>query len=166
MDTVYIPLGNDCSIAYQLDKLGLRKYALPFDWILTPSMNNVIMCLEDNFSKFFDNLKVKNQCNFSLLDEHWDDTPNNSIRVINEYGFHFVHDFTSLDDLPEVKEKYLRRIERYNEIVSNKEIKKVFIRLGKEQKLNLDGHTIFVENKMCSCWKKNEIDWLSIFTNC
>lgn len=165
MDTVYIPLGNDCSIAYQLDKFGLRSVALPFDWILTPSINNVIMCLEDNFSKFFDNLKVKNKCNFPLLNEHWNENVSHTIRVVNEYGFHFLHDFTSLEDLPEVKEKYLRRIERFNEITSNKTIKKVFIRLGKKQQLNLDGHTIFVENKKCKSWKKDEIDWLDVFTN-
>ena len=165
MDTVYIPLGNDCSIAYQLNKLGLRKCALPFDWILTPSINNVIKCLEENFSKFFDNLKVKNQCNFPLLDFDWNEKESSTIRVVNDYGFHFVHDFERLEDLPDVKEKYLHRIERFNEIVCNKSIKKVFIRLGKKQELNLDGQVIFIENRPCLSWKKDELNWLDVFTN-
>lgn len=162
MDTIYIPLGNDCSIAYQLNKLNLRTVALPFDWILTPSLFNVTTCLDENFSKFFDNLKVKNQCNFSLLDFNWNETPSNTIRIVNHYGFHFVHDFTSLDDLGDVKEKYYRRIDRFNEIYNNQNIKKIFVRYGKTQEINLNGEVIFIENQKCSSWKKNEIDWSRI----
>jgi hypothetical protein len=167
METVYIPLGADCSLAYQLSHLGLRCCALPFDWLLTPSVDKLIECLKDNFSNFFEGLVIKNSSNnFPLLDDNWHEEKTNTIRVTNYYNFHFLHDFQDLDDLPKVKEKYLRRINRFNKILQNENIHKIFIRLGKEKFSQLNEilnsnviHISYSELPNCSSWKRNEVKW-------
>ena len=47
----FISLGTSCVIAYQLNKLGLRKESYPFDWAKFDinKLNNV---LENNFNNF------------------------------------------------------------------------------------------------------------------
>ena len=52
MDCIYIPLGIDCSIAYQLNKHGLRYFALPFDWSYTKNLLNIIELIDNEFSNF------------------------------------------------------------------------------------------------------------------
>ena len=54
-----IPIGCDCHPAYVLDKLNIRKFSLPFDWLCI----DPIRCLwyvadniESNFEHFIKNL--------------------------------------------------------------------------------------------------------------
>lgn len=121
----YISLGTDCSCAASLRQLGLRDYALPFDWV-TSDPNKIYTCIMDDFNHF--------HCNLTLNPE--------KTRVIDKYGFEFPHDYpTSLtsgnsklgegvigeaiiidgwekcQDL--VLEKYKRRIERFKCILSS-----------------------------------------------
>ena len=39
MSKTYIPLGNSCSIAYNLKLHNLRKLAFPFDWVRVTNFN-------------------------------------------------------------------------------------------------------------------------------
>ena len=59
MNQIYIPLGLDCSVAYQLDKHNLRHFALPFDWSYTKNLLTIIELIDNNFSNFY-------PCNASL----------------------------------------------------------------------------------------------------
>jgi hypothetical protein len=64
MELIYIPLGLDCSLAYQLDEMNLRKFALPFDWIYTKNLLDIIKLITNNFSNFL----PETNCVESLLE--------------------------------------------------------------------------------------------------
>jgi len=126
----YLTLGYDCSPAAVLRNLNIRKFALPFDWVVS-DVNILEKCFEDNFSKFHKNLKF----NY------------NKTRLIDEYGFQFPHDY-QLNNMTNINnnnvgegifgeeknnfitdnwinyydvvlEKYNRRIERFKIIVND-----------------------------------------------
>lgn len=53
---IIIPIGCDCHPAYALNKLHLRKYSLPFDWLNSKPETNlyyVMDCLRTKFEKAF-----------------------------------------------------------------------------------------------------------------
>lgn len=149
---MYISLGSDCCIAFQLKKLGLRECAFPFDWLLTKKINTIIEIISNDFDGLFENLKIKNtSSNFPLLIESEDfNKKNELIRVKNlRYNLDFVHDFKSLNDLKKVKKTYERRIKRFIEIMKNDKIKKILIRIGseKEKKYINELKDIFVKKE-------------------
>jgi len=118
----YITLGSECSPASALKELGKREFALPFDWIVS-SIWSIQQCLEEDFSQFHTELYIN-------------DT---KTRLIDKYGFQYPHDYplehmdsteikedssnhiTSSwrDHYQKIHEKYLRRIERFREILKN-----------------------------------------------
>ena len=124
----YLSLGTDCSPAAVLKNIGLRDYALPFDWISSnPAM--IYNCIMDDFKMFHQNLKINSK----------------GSRLIDEYGFEFPHDYPTTKKLVDksevgegtvseaiiidswencqdiVLEKYRRRIERFRTILSSAE---------------------------------------------
>lgn len=126
-----INVGGDCQSAYQLYVNGLRKYALPFDKLITP-YDALEKLLENDFEGFLD------QENFELaVDEA-------GIKYIldKKYGTRFIHDFKCeedfLKDYESVQETYLRRITRFFDVLSACK-NPVFIRKGitKEQAVSL-----------------------------
>ena len=126
-----INLGGDCQVQYQLNINGLRKYALPFDILITPHQ---ALCgiLKNDFENFMtpDNFEliVNAQGEKYILDK--------------KYGTRLIHDFKLeqdfLKDYPEIEAKYQRRIDRFKELVMNSEYP-VFIRkkITKEQAIEL-----------------------------
>jgi beta-glucosidase/6-phospho-beta-glucosidase/beta-galactosidase len=127
----FITIGSDCSSANALRELGLRKFALPFDWVQS-FPNSFKNCIKTNFAHYHTNLFYNRK----------------KSRLIDSYGFQFPHDYpvkkmenmtTNVDDYiiegnenntivenwkhyyDNVKEKYNRRIERWNTILHNKE---------------------------------------------
>jgi hypothetical protein len=121
----YISMGQDCSPASSLKNLGLRKFSSPFDWIVS-SIEGVKCCINQDFKNFHKNLKF----NFTRT------------RVIDSYGFEYPHDYPGEkqksiqeDDIPgenkiclnweefipEVLEKYERRIKRFINLMNNPE---------------------------------------------
>jgi len=125
-----ISLGAACGSALMLRELGLRTVAYPFDWMISPT-DGLYKCLTEDFGHFFCDLKLR---------------PDKT-GVIDYYGFHFTHDlptqksnmnafmntdFVGADILanewqkavPQVQEKYNRRINRFREDCLGKE--KVF----------------------------------------
>ena len=121
----YITIGYDCSPAAALRTAGLRDFALPFDWVVS-NLHSLQRCFEDNFKQFHTNLQFNG--------------PHS--RLIDAYGFQFPHDYPLRDvsdsEIGEgvfgeepgkpiiadwskyyalVKEKYARRIERFNTIM-------------------------------------------------
>jgi len=129
-----IGLGETCTVAAALEVFNLRNAAYPFDWTIS-EYDSVCAALEDNFDKFLhpDFLSLR-------PDNHG---------VINKYGIVFVHDFPTTDytgdldidaplnedilrqdwrdTLPEIQEKYARRIQRLRDVCSSN-VKVYFIR--------------------------------------
>jgi hypothetical protein len=102
---MYIPIGVDCGVATALRKYGVRTWAFPFDWTVT--YNGVSACVADNFRRFLPTSRER----------------------INDYDVFFMHDF--LDAACDSdKEKYLRRISRFQEILATTDEEVVFIRRG------------------------------------
>lgn len=101
----YISLGHFCSVALELERMGLRSASYPFDWLITPDMRSVRRMIETDFEVFL---------NEDMLVR---DAQKPSVYINRDTGFSFVHDFkrgSSLrDQLPAVKEKYARRIDRF-----------------------------------------------------
>jgi len=121
----YITLGWDCSPATALRNLQLREYALPFDWIRS-NAEILSKVIENNFSGFHESLKLSENKQF----------------IIDSYGLNFPHDYPtikqnciSLTDeidetilisdwekyIPDIQEKYKRRIERFHSIMNSDE---------------------------------------------
>lgn len=114
-----ISLGRGCSPALNLRSLKLRTAAYPFDWLISP-LTALVNGLQDDFKHLLNNCKLR---------------PDKK-GVIDSYGFQFVHDWPTVNQpvidaintdfitdsiisnewkkaLPQVKEKYRRRIERF-----------------------------------------------------
>ena len=125
-----ITLGQHCSAATALRNLSMRNYALPFDWIRsTPEILSEVIL--NNFNGFHEKLKLSD----------------NKQYVIDSYGLEYPHDYPTVkqpvlnmndevntedilehtivdtwkDNIPSVKEKYKRRIERFHSIMNSEE---------------------------------------------
>ncbi len=122
-----INLGGDCQVAYQLYIHGLRKYALPFDSLITPC-DALCKMLEQRFEGFMaqDNfeLKTDEQGQKYILDK--------------KYQTRLLHDFKCepdfIKDYQEIATKYLRRVERIVSLIVTAQYP-LFIRknISKEQ---------------------------------
>lgn len=115
MNYNFLTLGIDCSTATVLRILNYRKYALPFDWVLSKP-SSIEKCLKEKFEYFHKNLYINN---FNK-------------RVTDTYGFEFPHDypnemetFINIEDCDDIEilldsnEKYKRRVNRFLELLAN-----------------------------------------------
>ncbi len=105
-----VSLGFNCTVAINLDKHGLRKWAFPFDWNVT-SLKGLCDVIENDFLDFL---------NPQYLDRRF-------CIYNNKYNLAFAHDFpiiqfedgshtevpNYLDFLEDISKKYQRRIERF-----------------------------------------------------
>ena len=123
----YISLGLDCSPSSALKELNIRTKALPFDWV-DSNAANLELCFQENFLRFHKNLRITDD----------------RLRVIDEYGFQFPHDYPKYDNPDQIiKEwknyqknvliKYERRIKRFYEILQ-KEQPAIILFRGSENK--------------------------------
>ncbi len=103
--TNVISLGFFCSPAMEFERIGLRKFSYPFDWLITDSLEVVIKLIVENFEKFLDYEQ------FYQLKNHPDYYKN----VL--YNIDFYHDFSAYKSLHEqfdsFSSKYTRRINRF-----------------------------------------------------
>lgn len=141
MKKVYISLGSDCSVSYQLRKLGLQTMGtLPFDWMKITNINTLIDILDNNFNDIvkYDCYLVKQQ---NPIFDYFDDA-NQTLKSLrkmkhNIYSIELPHEHEGVEiDIMEFEKKYSRRIERFNMIVKDVSIKKIFIRLGNQKEKN------------------------------
>ncbi|MCA0172182.1 DUF1796 family putative cysteine peptidase [Bacillus sp. RAR_GA_16] len=114
-----VSLGSSCSPAAHLRRNNLRKFSMPFDWIVTPNLSDVGQVVQNQFQDFMllENLRLQDgQANFL------DDTE--SIQTSKSYfvqdthnNMLSVHDFPVHSDLsvtyPAYRQKLDRRIERF-----------------------------------------------------
>lgn len=116
-----INLGRDCQVQYQLTINKLRPYSLPFDYILTP-FTSLCAILRANFADYTE------PDNFELMvdgKETWIQDKHYGTRLIHcmRLNEHF------LADHPQFKEKYDRRIERFQTVLASS-ARILFIRKG------------------------------------
>lgn len=118
----FIPLGSTCSVAYQMQQLGLRTCAYPFDWLRVESLKDITNVLRNNFTDFVtscektsesDKFPISKTDDFPRIDQE----RNVSIIMKNKYNMKFYHDFDNNTDLNQINEKYKRRIERFMDII-------------------------------------------------
>jgi hypothetical protein len=119
-EVFFFSLGLDCNPAIELRSLGLRKTAMPFDWLRsTPSA--IIHCIKTDFTGFHADLR---------LDPVYE-------RVVDGLGMEFSHDYPTLESynnessrttegweayIPIITEKYRPRIERFIGLLRSSEI--------------------------------------------
>ena len=122
---IFVPLGNTCTISYQLNEVGLRHYAFPFDWSKM-SINQLNKVLTNGFKSFSD-IKVKkyseNHPNF--------DNGGGSFIVSNPYNITFAHEVIDKNSIDEFKKLLDKRLTR---LLSHKDdyIKFVIFNTGKK----------------------------------
>lgn len=193
MSKIYIPLGNSCSIAYNLKLLKLRICAFPFDWVRVTNFNNVTKLIQNKFYGFLDfkNFKFK-----EFSDKFIVNGKRGSYIYSNNYCS-FYHEFNKLIEEHEFnmfKEKYSRRIKRFLDFInSDNEI--IFIReeFGKikiskinnficaineiypdlnykliiitNQKVNFSHKNLkfYYSEARVTDWKRPELNWTNIF---
>lgn len=176
-NNIYIPIGIDCCIAYQLKQLNLRHFSLPLDWSYIKNISSIIDIFNDNFLSFLDIsmyeiIKIKSN-NYSY-------NKTNEISHYKlkhkKYNIILPHELKSLDttEIQLFINRYNRRIKRLFEL-NNQPKKLIFIRLGftKELKLldelnnSLSKYFSNYELKFIDLstlektidWKRNEINW-------
>jgi len=119
MDPIFIPIGNACSIAYQLQQHMLRKTAYPFDWLRINRLSNVTSIINAKFEGFTDFKQCNTTTSFPLLetDDFNSDAPRRTFKATNKFGAISYHDFSSdkpfNDQLESINQKYQRRIDRF-----------------------------------------------------
>lgn len=132
----YISLGYFCSVALELEKLGLREESSPFDWVIS-DFEGVIRAIHGHFSDFL-------TYDYLSQDMHKHDIYKNT-----KYDMEFSHDFdkyVSLEkQLPKIQEKYNRRIQRFYESIKEPTL---FIRyISDETKIGTKSEElIWIEN--------------------
>lgn len=110
---LFISLGGTCHVAIALRALGLRDAAYPLDWIISINHKAFLHVLRDNFSHY--------------TDPNFFTTYQGVPRNLNWfYNLSFPHDFSvideslgrdkALEEWDSFKERYDRRIERFQEL--------------------------------------------------
>ena len=123
----FISLGSFCSVALDLEALGLREASMPFDWNIDLRFEGVIDCIEKGFEHFLDEEELRQS---EEAPEHY----------MNRYEIQFFHDFNMWEplskQLPAVQDKYERRIRHFYQITAEPTL---FIRYMDDRILEEDG---------------------------
>jgi len=100
---IFVPIGCDCTCARMLKHLGLRRFSLPFDWVVT--YRGVADILENDFATFL---------------------PASGKGVVNHRdGVLFFH-----NDFPTDTDTIKRRIDRFRTLLQTSQERLVFVRVG------------------------------------
>jgi hypothetical protein len=111
----FISFGLNCCNGMAIKQLGLKKYSLPFDSIVS-SPKIIYDCLTNNFKDFcyFDDKKIFLECDFNVSNL-FESSTNDLRNHTNKYGIYFNH---YLDKNVEViKDTFTRRINRFLNIL-------------------------------------------------
>lgn len=154
MDNKYsniISLGFFCSVASELERIGLRSASYPFDWLIS-DFEGVIRAIESHFEDFL---------NYENMAQH--ETHLSFYKDI-KYDMQFFHDFNDIyplkKQLPAVREKYERRINRFYASITSPTLFLRYIESEKEVKWieqNLDSILELLKNYN----EKNSIVWIA-----
>lgn len=146
----YISLGSFCSVALELERIGLRDCSSPFDWCLS-GWNGVEQLIDTHFENF---LEYDQMSQSREEPEHYK----------NQLGIQFFHDFDKYrplaDQLEEVKAKYSRRIDRFYQNIAEPTL---FIRYisGKSEKEYLENNYEKILGKLRAYNENNDIVFIA-----
>lgn len=105
---LYVSLGSNCSVSYQLNKRNLKFKSFPFDWCKI-SINQLIDVLENNFYDYVDTIFIDK----ISYNHHSNDNINYSIILKNKYNIIFAHEITNESQLNIFKNKLVYRINNF-----------------------------------------------------
>lgn len=119
----FMSLGLNCTSAMELRTLGIRKTAMPFDWLRsTPAA--IEHCIRSDFSGFHADVRLDSV----------------SERVVDSLGLEFTHDYPTLETynntptlegweayIPLITEKYRPRIQRFIGLMRSSDIPTVIL---------------------------------------
>jgi len=128
-----ISLGYFCSVASELERLGLRDGSYPFDWLIS-DFCGVMACIDNKFEGFLDYKLLKQSSKVRT-------------KYINTlYNIEFIHDFSEYKplakQLEKVQQKYARRIERFYKRASEPTL---FVRYISDESENTGGYSTEIE---------------------
>jgi hypothetical protein len=133
MNPIFIPIGDSCSVARQLELYDLRRFAFPFDWLRIKRLSTITKIINNKFEGFADFKQCNETTSFPFLetDDFNPDAPKRTFKATNRYGVLSFHDFSSdkpfIDQLPSIQQKYQRRIDRFYETLRSSD-QIIFIR--------------------------------------
>ena len=132
----YISLGYFCSVASDLEKLGLRECSSPFDWLIS-DFEGVMLAIQEHCVDFLE---------YRYLSQ---DQKRHHVYKNTKYNIKFCHDFSKYkslqEQLPNIRKKYNRRIERFFDAITTPTC---FIRYVSDEK-TIDGKSselVYIEN--------------------
>lgn len=182
MKTIHMSIGCDCAVAYQLRKQKLVEEAFPFDWAKVDKIQMLCDVLDNEFSIFFRDYILKNQGD--NFDSFGCKSKNikSKVKMILKNKIVFPHESINEHfDFDTFKEKYERRIKRFNNIVWDNNIKKIFVRADNTKISGSDKIKLEESLKKYGCvnyeikfinysdyvaenftWKRDYIDWIFI----
>lgn len=106
-----VSLGHFCGPAQELERKGFRSFSLPFDWLIVADFKVVLSLIESHFCHFLFEEDLVQEINVN---------PNYYYDSYNK--IHYYHDFSANEELknqlPAVRKKYLRRIKRFYQVIS------------------------------------------------
>lgn len=160
----FVPLGNTCAIAYNLNRLKIRYNAYPFDWCKL-STDKLINVLLNDFDGFTD-LKLKK---ISSNHEHFESQNKESLILTNKYDIAFAHEVLKMQDLDEFKNKLKLRIDRFKKLnncifvvfnMKDKDVNLLDVVLKSKFK-TYEIRNVIRDSFTFSDWKFKNVSWLN-----
>lgn len=137
----FIPIGSNCEISWYLKKINKRVEAFPFDWNCC-SLSMLYNILVNDFKDFLKDIFIGTKTKRLYFDETGKNLiiSNEEIYpvICKKYNVLFPHDFNNVDNITinNVREKYDRRIKKFNNIINNENVQIYLIYCNKNFKLN------------------------------
>jgi len=120
---MFVSLGSNCSVSYQLAKYNIKPIALPFDWCQI-NINQLISVFENNFENF-SNFEILKESTKHNLIENNKIIGETSLVLKNSYNILFSHEILSKYSLDKFTIKMNERIKRFIELKE----KLIFVRI-------------------------------------
>lgn len=150
-----ISLGYFCSVASEMERIGLRTHSGPFDWQACVDFQKRIELINSNFKEFFENLTEKGL--YQKTSEPW-------IYYMKSCGVFLVHDFSMYkplsEQLPAVRNMYERRVKSFYRQITQKTLFIYYINT-EEDASYINNNIDYIKSSLKSYNKGNEILFVS-----
>lgn len=106
-----VSLGSSCGVTMAMRRLYLQTASLPFDWLGSPSLPDVVAMIESDFANWFE------KKDFVLWNVSHEKGVIHRFYKNVRTGFGFPHEFSNAEpfetNFERVREKYVRRTDRF-----------------------------------------------------